>query len=99
MPINVQYYNETLKSFENFDECISYDDGECSYNTIEFLECRYNKLISLPKRLPSLLVALHCDYNNLTSLPENLPASLQNLDCENNNLTSLPKISATSLQL
>ena len=97
MPINIKYSLETDTkqfSFNLFQEIEQLE----RYNDIMFINCKYNKLTSLPEHLPNSLQILDCSNNNLTSLPENLLNSLQKLLCSDNKLTSLPENLPYSLQ-
>ena len=60
-------------------------EGICTY--YGNLDCRYNKLTSLPGNLV-VNGSLYCSFNELTSLPENLIVN-GNLHCFSNKLTSL----------
>jgi Leucine-rich repeat (LRR) protein len=75
--INVQSYSiANLSGIEHF-------------TALQFLNCSFNQLTSLPS-LPSTLLNLNCLGNQLNSLPE-LPESLLALNCSGNpNLNTLP---------
>lgn len=60
------------------------------FSSLEYLDCQYNSLTSLPS-LPSSLQTLKSSNNSLTSLPV-LPNSLLTLECNSNSLTTLPSL-------
>jgi len=99
------------KSFEEIHQLEDYNDIiyiYCSYNkltklptlpdSLQELDCRYNKLTALPPTLPDSLQTLVCSSNKLSDLPPILPDSLQELYCSYNKLTELPPILPDSLQ-
>jgi len=65
--------------------------------SLNYLDCSYNSLTSLPA-LPNSLTYLVCHYNLLTSLPT-LPTSLLELVCRFNHLTTLPYLPNTIIDL
>jgi len=65
-------------------------DGIQYFDNLQYLQCSYNLLRSLPS-LPSGLIELDCHTNQLDSLPV-LPNGLQSLNCMNNNLKLLPNL-------
>ena len=72
------------------NEGISNLQGVQYFDVLNYLDCSYNLLTSLPV-LPHSLAHLRCFDNQLTSLTA-LPNSLIGLDCRNNLLTSLPAL-------
>jgi Leucine-rich repeat (LRR) protein len=60
------------------------------FSSLEYLDCQYNSLTSLPP-LPNSLQTLKSSNNALTSLPT-LPNSLLTLECNSNSLTALPSL-------
>ena len=95
--LNIKYMYNQLDLSKVVCNSIQYDDQEGESiknhklsNSLEYLWCFNNKLISLPD-LPDSLEYLDCSYNKLTSLPD-LSDSLQKLFCDNNKLISLPDL-------
>jgi len=66
--------------------------------SLEYLNCSWNNLTTLPPYLPPSLLELQCNNNNLIQLP-GLPQSLEELWCYNNSLTSLPSLPASLIVL
>ena len=60
------------------------------FNSLTYLYCPNNSLLSLPA-LPNSLITLICSGNQLNSLPA-LPNSMTTLVCGGNALTSLPTL-------
>ena len=95
MTITIKYSLEgNGVKYPNFIEIQQLSD----YDSIVYINCSYNKLTSLPLKLPGSLIVLECYDNKLTSLPSNLSESLQKLNCSNNKLTELPSNLPDSLQ-
>lgn len=62
------------------------------FDSLTFLECGGNLLVTLPP-LPPMLVSLYCYSNKLTTLPV-LPNTISLLDCPYNYITVLPSLPA-----
>lgn len=56
--------------------------------TLSSVDCRFNKISSVPF-IPRFLKGFYCSNNNLSTFPSNWQ-SLEALDCSFNNLTALP---------
>lgn len=81
----LQYFSK-LETFACEENIITSISSSLLPSTLKHLNCRANRLTSLPS-LPSGLTTLICDNNQLTALPSYLPPSLQTLECENNKLS------------
>jgi len=93
--ITIKYSLEgNIAKYPNFIEIQQLSD----YDSIVYINCSYNKITSLPLKLPGSLRVLGCYNNKLNELPSKLPESLQTLDCSNNDLTELPSRLPESLQ-
>ncbi len=69
---------------------ISDIEGIEYFDRVQFFNCKFNLLKSLPK-LPPNLINFNCSYNSLSSI-ENLPQTLLILDCSHNSLDSLSNL-------
>jgi hypothetical protein len=100
--INLEIYNYDKDTLEDLDElftklkilkCTGNNNltklGKLP-NTLEKLNCSYNKITSLDN-IPQKLEELYCGNNLLTSL-DNLPVSLKILSCEVNNISILDNL-------
>ena len=95
MTITIKYSLEgNIAKYPNFIEIQQLSD----YDSIVYINCSYNKITSLPLKLPGSLRVLCCSNNKLTELPLKLPGSLRVLGCYNNKLNELPSKLPESLQ-
>jgi len=93
--ITIKYSLEgNIAKYPNFIEIQQLSD----YDSIVYINCSYNKITSLPLKLPGSLRVLCCSNNKLTELPLKLPGSLRVLGCYNNKLNELPSKLPESLQ-
>ena len=93
--ITIKYSLEgNIAKYPNFIEIQQLSD----YDNIVYINCSYNKITSLPLKLPGSLRVLCCSNNKLTELPLKLPGSLRVLGCYNNKLNELPSKLPESLQ-
>ena len=93
--ITIKYSLEgNIAKYPNFIEIQQLSD----YDSIVYINCSYNKITSLPLKLPGSLRVLCCSNNKLTELPLKLPRSLRVLGCYNNKLNELPSKLPESLQ-
>jgi Leucine-rich repeat (LRR) protein len=93
MTITIKFYDNIKHIFNSFEEILKLDN----YNGINFINCSYSKLSSLPE-LPNSLIELYCSYNSLSNLPE-LPNPLITLASSSNDLSSLPELPNSLINL
>lgn len=99
---------EELLELDNYDDIIQLYCDHCDQyiliklpdrlpESLEYLDCSYNGLISIPS-LPKNLKQLFCSHNKLTTLPK-LPETLELLDCYDNEIETLPELPETLIEL
>jgi Leucine-rich repeat (LRR) protein len=81
---------EDILEINIIDKDLRYLPDLTRFKKLEILNCRINRLKSLPK-LPKSLKQLICANNRLTSIPE-LPENLNTLNCSQNLLKYLPNL-------
>ena len=91
----LQYFSK-LETFACEENIITSISSSLLPSTLKYLNCRDNRLSSLPS-LPSGLTTLICDQNLLTALPT-MPSTLQTLECENNRLSGTVNLCNLSLK-
>jgi Leucine-rich repeat (LRR) protein len=88
-----KYLNELSIDVEKIDiskKGLTFLPDLSRFTKLKYLNCSYNKLLTLPP-LNDSLIEIQCCYNKLTSLPF-LNNSLKYLYSTNNQLTSLPPL-------